>query len=68
MAGICDLEHCGDSLCNRGQLDAEGNCRVEVWSTPFRIRVAFGPGNGTSGTLEDNAGMCLMYQQLPCVA
>ncbi|XP_014468609.1 PREDICTED: uncharacterized protein LOC106741304 [Dinoponera quadriceps] len=69
MAGICNLEHCGNSLCSRDELDAEGNCRVETWSTPFRIRVAFGPGGNTgSGTIEDNAGMCLMYQQLPCVA
>ncbi|XP_011168664.2 uncharacterized protein LOC105202017 [Solenopsis invicta] len=68
MAGICNLERCGSSLCNQNELDAEGNCRVETWTTPFRIRVAFGPGNNMNGTLEDNAGMCLTYQQLACVA
>nr|XP_012228682.1 PREDICTED: uncharacterized protein LOC105675831 [Linepithema humile] len=68
MAGICNLEHCGNSLCSQDELDAEGNCRVEAWTTPFRVRVAFGPGGNTDGTLEDNAGMCLTYQQLACVA
>ncbi|EZA53674.1 hypothetical protein DMN91_007914 [Ooceraea biroi] len=67
MAGICNLEHCGNSLCSQDELDAEGNCRVETWTTPFRVRVAFGAGGSTAGTLEDNAGMCLTYQQLPCV-
>ncbi|XP_036138474.1 uncharacterized protein LOC105840879 [Monomorium pharaonis] len=68
MAGICNLERCGSSLCGQNELDVEGNCRVEAWTTPFRIRVAFGPGNNMDGTLEDNAGMCLTYQQLACVA
>ncbi|XP_017796198.1 PREDICTED: uncharacterized protein LOC108577530 [Habropoda laboriosa] len=67
-AGICNLEHCGNSLCDRNELDEEGNCRVETWATPFRIRVAFGPGQDTGTTLEDNIGMCLMYEQLPCIA
>ncbi|OAD56716.1 hypothetical protein WN48_02908 [Eufriesea mexicana] len=67
-AGICNLEHCGNSLCDRNELDEEGNCRVETWATPFRIRVAFGPGQDTGTTLEDNIGMCLVYEQLPCVA
>ncbi|KZC12368.1 PREDICTED: uncharacterized protein LOC107190469 [Dufourea novaeangliae] len=66
-AGICNLEHCGSSLCDQNQLDEEGNCRVETWATPFRIRVAFGPGWDTGTTLEDNIGMCLMYEQLSCV-
>ncbi|XP_015191388.1 PREDICTED: uncharacterized protein LOC107074451 [Polistes dominula] len=65
--GICNLEHCGDSLCDRNELDNDGNCRVETWATPFRIRVAFGPGEDTGTTLEDNIGMCLTYEQLPCV-
>ncbi|CAL1674650.1 unnamed protein product [Lasius platythorax] len=68
VAGVCNLEHCGNSLCRRDELDAEGNCRVETWTTPFRIRVAFGPGNNADGTLADNVGMCLTYQQLACVA
>ncbi|XP_020297217.1 uncharacterized protein LOC109861813 [Pseudomyrmex gracilis] len=68
MAGICNLEHCGNSLCTQNELDAEGNCRVETWTTPFRIRVAFGRSGNTSGTLEDNTGMCITYQQLACVA
>jgi len=67
-AGVCNLEHCGNSLCSQNELDAEGNCRVEAWTTPFRVRVAFGPSGNTDGTLEDNAGMCLTYQQLACVA
>ncbi|XP_072751590.1 uncharacterized protein [Anoplolepis gracilipes] len=68
VAGVCNLEHCGNSLCRRDELDAEGNCRVETWTTPFRIRVAFGPGSNAIGTLADNAGMCLTYQQLACIA
>ncbi|KAI4480174.1 hypothetical protein M0804_010535 [Polistes exclamans] len=65
--GICNLEHCGDSLCDRNELDNDGNCRVETWATPFRIRVAFGPGEDTGTTLEDNIGMCLTYEQLRCI-
>ncbi|XP_043514535.1 uncharacterized protein LOC122531048 isoform X2 [Frieseomelitta varia] len=67
-AGICNLEHCGSSLCDRNELDEEGNCRVETWATPFRVRIAFGPGQDTGTTLEDNIGMCLVYEQLPCIA
>ncbi|XP_076376829.1 uncharacterized protein LOC117228270 [Megalopta genalis] len=67
-AGICNLEHCGNSLCDQNELDEEGKCRVETWATPFRIRVAFGPGQDTGTTLEDNIGMCLVYEQLLCVA
>ncbi|XP_026673299.1 uncharacterized protein LOC108629711 [Ceratina calcarata] len=66
-AGICNLEHCGNTLCERNELDSAGNCRVETWATPFRIRVAFGPGQDTGTTLEDNIGMCLTYEQLACV-
>ncbi|XP_029162818.1 uncharacterized protein LOC114934308 [Nylanderia fulva] len=68
VAGVCNLEHCGNSLCRQDEIDAEGNCRVETWTTPFRIRVAFGPGSDAEGALADNAGMCLTYQQLACVA
>ncbi|KOX72558.1 hypothetical protein WN51_02087 [Melipona quadrifasciata] len=64
-AGICNLEHCGSSLCDRNEVDEEGNCRVETWATPFRIRVAFGPGQDTGTTLEDNIGMCLVVTKIP---
>ncbi|KAG7188960.1 hypothetical protein KM043_008558 [Ampulex compressa] len=67
-AGICNLEHCGDRLCDSNEIDEEGNCRVETWATPFRIRVSFGPGRDTGTTLEDNTGMCLVYEQMPCMA
>jgi len=37
----------------------------EVSTTPFDIRVQFGPG--TRGELpDDNLGMCLRYELLPC--
>ncbi|XP_066588405.1 uncharacterized protein [Prorops nasuta] len=65
--GMCNLEHCGSSLCSPNELDSEGNCRVETWATPFRIRVAFGPGQDAGSSLDENTGMCLSYQQLPCV-
>ncbi|KAF7995730.1 hypothetical protein HCN44_006837 [Aphidius gifuensis] len=65
-AGICDLEHCGNSLCGQNEFDAEGNCRVETSATPFHIRVAFGSGNEDSTSPENKAGMCLTYEQLPC--
>ncbi|XP_015513075.1 uncharacterized protein [Neodiprion pinetum] len=65
-AGICDLEHCGNSLCNQSELDDEGNCRVETSATPFHIRVAFGPGEDNGLSSENNVGMCLSYEQLPC--
>ena len=32
---------------------------------PFNIRVQFGPGTREESP-EDNLGMCLKYQQLPC--
>lgn len=36
-------------------------------STPFHIRVQFGPGLRDESP-EDNLGMCLKYEQLPCVS
>ncbi|XP_051170638.1 uncharacterized protein LOC127287642 [Leptopilina boulardi] len=66
-SGFCDLEHCGTSLCNPDEFDADGNCRVETSASPFHIRVAFGPGEDTGTSLEDYVGMCLNYEQLPCV-
>ncbi|XP_012273846.1 uncharacterized protein LOC105696178 [Orussus abietinus] len=67
-AGICDMEHCGTSLCPRNELEESGNCRVETSATPFRIRVAFGPGEEAGSSPEDYLGMCLMYEQQPCMA
>lgn len=67
--GICDLEHCGSSLCGPSELDIDGNCRVETSYTPFHIRVEFGMGNQNKTALPDDMiGMCLNYEQLPCVA
>lgn len=81
-AGICDLEHCGTSLCGAAaaggtaassksgtteeQPESE-QCRVETSALPFHIRVAFGPGEDTGTSPEDNVGMCLSYEQLACV-
>ncbi|XP_015598807.1 uncharacterized protein LOC107269457 isoform X2 [Cephus cinctus] len=65
-AGICNLEHCGSSLCSPTEVDEDGSCRVETSATPFHIRVAFGPGEDTGISPENNAGMCLSYEQLPC--
>ncbi|XP_063985401.1 uncharacterized protein LOC135166771 [Diachasmimorpha longicaudata] len=67
-AGVCDLEHCGTSLCGPGEMDTEGNCRVETSATPFHIRVAFGTGNENFTSMEDMIGMCINYEQLPCVS
>lgn len=36
-------------------------------STPFHIRVQFGPGLRDESP-EDNLGMCLKYEQLPCIS
>lgn len=66
-SGFCDLEHCGTSLCRPGEFDVDGNCRVETSASPFHIRVAFGPGENSGTSLEDYVGMCLNYEQLPCV-
>ncbi|XP_008216930.1 uncharacterized protein LOC100120444 [Nasonia vitripennis] len=46
---------------------AGSGCRVETSALPFHIRVAFGPGEDTGTSPEDNVGMCLSYEQLPCV-
>ncbi|XP_058794295.1 uncharacterized protein LOC131665999 isoform X2 [Phymastichus coffea] len=76
-AGICDLEHCGNSLCERPTTEAAGNattsasagCRVESSALPFHIRIAFGPATSEDSATspEDKAGMCLSYEQLACV-
>ncbi|XP_011500041.1 PREDICTED: uncharacterized protein LOC105363925 [Ceratosolen solmsi marchali] len=72
VAGICDLEHCGISLCSSvGDSDLISRnistCHVETSALPFHIRVAFGPGEDSGISPEDNTGMCLNYEQLPCV-
>ncbi|XP_043279445.1 uncharacterized protein [Venturia canescens] len=67
-AGLCDLEHCGNSLCGPNEIDADGNCRVETSATPFHIRIAFGAGDESGNvSVEDKAGMCLTFEQLPCM-
>ncbi|XP_057321340.1 uncharacterized protein LOC130665088 isoform X1 [Microplitis mediator] len=67
-AGICDMEHCGTSLCMTSEFDADGNCRVETSATPFNIRVAFGMGDQNNTYPVDMTGMCLNYEQLECAA
>ncbi|KAJ9599458.1 hypothetical protein L9F63_010073 [Diploptera punctata] len=59
--GVCDLFHCGSSFCTQG----ETPCRIESSTTPFNIRIQFGPGTKDESP-EDNIGMCLRYEQLPC--
>ncbi|KAG8224759.1 hypothetical protein J437_LFUL005328 [Ladona fulva] len=60
--GVCDLLHCGSSFCNSG----EDPCRIESSTTPFHIQVLFGPGVREESP-DDNLGMCLRYEQLPCI-
>lgn len=59
--GICDLLHCGNNFCT----DKETPCRIESSTTPFVMRVQFGPGNREENP-EDNLGMCIRYEQLQC--
>ncbi|XP_034247274.1 uncharacterized protein LOC117648999 [Thrips palmi] len=61
--GLCDLLHCGNSFCSPG----ESTCRIESSTTPFNIRVMFGPAVREESP-EDNLGMCLKYEQQPCVS
>ncbi|XP_047106141.1 uncharacterized protein LOC124775354 [Schistocerca piceifrons] len=63
MGGVCDLLHCGSSFCSPGEVP----CRVESSTTPFNIRVQFGPGKENESP-DDNIGMCLRYEQLPCTS
>ncbi|KAK4874960.1 hypothetical protein RN001_014320 [Aquatica leii] len=60
--GLCSLGQCGGSFCPMG----EKTCRIESSVTPFTVGVQFGPGSREESP-EDNLGMCLKYQQLPCV-
>ncbi|KAJ3624187.1 hypothetical protein MTP99_017832 [Tenebrio molitor] len=59
--GSCNLVHCGGSLCPAG----ESPCRIESSTTPFTVGVHFGP-NAREESPDDNLGMCLNYEQLPC--
>ncbi|XP_063917357.1 uncharacterized protein LOC135133044 [Zophobas morio] len=59
--GTCDLIHCGESLCPSG----ETPCRIESSVTPFTIGVHFG-SSAREAPPDDNLGMCLTYEQLPC--
>ncbi|XP_044252899.1 uncharacterized protein LOC123003909 [Tribolium madens] len=59
--GFCTLVHCGESLCPAG----ENPCRIESSITPFVIGVHFGSSVGESPP-DDNLGMCLNYEQMPC--
>lgn len=59
--GICDQIHCGSKLCPSG----ETPCKIESSRTPFTIGVHFGT-TFTEVSPEDNLGMCLVYEQLPC--
>ncbi|CAH0564018.1 unnamed protein product [Brassicogethes aeneus] len=61
LPGFCNLIHCGPSLCPSGQTP----CRVESSSTPFTVGVHFGP-SAREAPPDDNLGMCLVYDQLPC--
>lgn len=60
-AGMCDLLHCGTSFCSPG----EPVCRIESSVTPFHVGVQFGAATQDESP-EDNLGMCLRYEQLPC--
>ncbi|RZC34751.1 uncharacterized protein BDFB_001026, partial [Asbolus verrucosus] len=59
--GFCDLVHCGESLCPLGA----SPCRIESSATPFTVGVHFGP-SAREAPPDDNLGMCLTYEQLPC--
>ncbi|XP_050420689.1 uncharacterized protein LOC126833408 [Adelges cooleyi] len=61
--GICDLLHCGNTFCS----DKETPCRIESSTTPFVMRVQFGPGNREENP-EDNLGMCIRYEQQQCMS
>ncbi|XP_065219957.1 uncharacterized protein LOC135845378 isoform X2 [Planococcus citri] len=61
---VCDLLHCGNSFCSSSE---QKPCRIESSTTPFHIRVQFGPGLREESP-EDNLGMCLKYEQLPCIS
>lgn len=57
----CSLVHCGESLCPEN----ESPCRIESSSTPFTVGIHF-EENSRESPADDNLGMCLIYEQLPC--
>lgn len=59
--GFCTMTHCGGSLCP----PEVSPCKVESTANPFTIGVHFGH-NAREQSPEDNLGMCLTYEQLPC--
>ncbi|CAK1555509.1 unnamed protein product [Leptosia nina] len=59
--GVCDPHHCGNSFCPGGSQD----CHVESSISPFAISMHFGPPTVKENP-EDNIGMCLRYNQIPC--
>ncbi|XP_050298218.1 uncharacterized protein LOC126737379 isoform X2 [Anthonomus grandis grandis] len=59
--GSCNLIHCGLSLCPSGN----DPCKIESSATPFNIGVHFG-NSAKPVSPEDNLGMCLNYEQIPC--
>ncbi|KAH1025653.1 uncharacterized protein LOC109544410 [Dendroctonus ponderosae] len=61
MPGSCSLEHCGLSLCPSGN----SPCRIESSVTPFNIGVHFAE-SAAEASPEENLGMCLNYEQIPC--
>ncbi|XP_030751897.1 uncharacterized protein LOC115879289 [Sitophilus oryzae] len=58
----CSLTHCGSTLCPSGN----SPCRIESSITPFTIGVHFGHSVKETSP-EENLGMCLTYEQMPCV-
>ncbi|XP_044758275.1 uncharacterized protein LOC123316323 [Coccinella septempunctata] len=57
----CSLVHCGESLCP----EDVSPCRIESSSTPFTVGIHF-EQNSREAPADDNLGMCLNYEQLPC--
>lgn len=59
--GFCTMTHCGNSLCQ----EEINPCKIESTATPFTIGVHFS-ANVKEQPPDDNLGMCLTYEQLPC--
>lgn len=61
VQGFCTMTHCGNSLCPPDV----SPCRIESTATPFTIGVHFSK-DPLEQLPDDNLGMCLTYEQLPC--